>query len=80
VIAEINPILRGWGNYFRTGKPRQGVPPDRPLRPAAIAWPDAKTLRPQPSPRPVERLDARVVQANGLYRLRGTIRYPKAAS
>ena len=19
VIAELNPILRGWGNYFRTG-------------------------------------------------------------
>ena len=19
VIAELNPVLRGWGNYFRTG-------------------------------------------------------------
>jgi len=21
VIAEVNPLLRGWGNYFRTGTP-----------------------------------------------------------
>jgi RNA-directed DNA polymerase len=24
IIAELNPILRGWGNYFRTGRACQG--------------------------------------------------------
>jgi hypothetical protein len=23
IIAELNPVLRGWGNYFRTGNAAQ---------------------------------------------------------
>jgi RNA-directed DNA polymerase len=31
VIAKLNPVLRGWGNYFRTGM-LQGVSQDGPVR------------------------------------------------
>ncbi|MEY8016550.1 group II intron maturase-specific domain-containing protein [Mycobacterium servetii] len=55
VIADLNPILRGWGNYFRTGNA-------------------AKKFR-QADWYVVHRL----FNGHGLHRLRGTIRYPKAA-
>jgi RNA-directed DNA polymerase len=79
VIADLNPLLRGWGNYFRTGnaatKFRQA---DR-----YVAW----RLRRLMIKKRGRNLRARQAQAwteewfngHGLYRLRGTVRYPKAA-
>jgi RNA-directed DNA polymerase len=79
VIADLNPLLRGWGNYFRTGnaaiKFRQA---DR-----YVAW-RLKRLLIKKRGR-----NLRAGQADqwteewlhglGLHKLSGTIRYPKAA-
>jgi RNA-directed DNA polymerase len=79
VIADINPILRGWGNYFRTGnaglKFRQI---DR-----YVAWrlkrllikKRGRNLRAGQADQWTEQW----FNDHGLHRLRGTIRYPKAA-
>jgi RNA-directed DNA polymerase len=79
VVADLNPLLRGWGNYFRTGnaaiKFRQA---DR-----YVAW-RLKRLLIKKRGR-----NLRAGQADqwteewlhglGLHKLSGTIRYPKAA-
>jgi RNA-directed DNA polymerase len=79
VIAVLNPILRGWGNYFRTGnaatKFRQI---DR-----YVVWrlfrlmvkKRGRNLRAGQADQWTEEWFRR----HGLHRLRGTIRYPKAA-
>jgi RNA-directed DNA polymerase len=79
VIAGLNPILRGWGNYFRTGnaaaKFRQADD--------YVVWrlhrlmvaKRGRNLR-------AGQADAWTedwFNGHGLYRLRGTIRYPRAA-
>jgi RNA-directed DNA polymerase len=79
VIADINPILRGWGNYFRTGN-------------ATVKFQHADQYVVSRLRRLMIRKrgrNLRVGQArswtedwfngHGLYRLRGTICYPKAA-
>jgi RNA-directed DNA polymerase len=79
VIADLNPILRGWGNYFRTGN-------------AAAKFRQAddyvvQRLRSLMIKKRGRNLHAGQADAwteewfngHGLYRLRGTIRYPKAA-
>jgi RNA-directed DNA polymerase len=79
VIAELNPLLRGWGNYFRTGnaagKFRQADD--------YVVW----RLRRLMIKKRGRNLHAGQAQAwteewfngHGLHRLRGTIRYPKTA-
>jgi RNA-directed DNA polymerase len=79
VIAELNPILRGWGNYFRTGNAagKFGQVDDY------VVW----RLRRLMIKKRGRNLRAGQAQqwtqewfnGHGLYRLRGTIRYPKAA-
>jgi len=79
VIADLNPLLRGWGNYFRTGnaatKFRQA---DR-----YVAWRLQRLLIKKRG------RNLRAGQADqwteewlhglGLHKLSGTVRYPKAA-
>jgi len=79
VIADLNPLLRGWGNYFRTGnaaaKFRQA---DRYV---------VRRLHDLMVKKRGRNLHAGQAQAwteewfngHGLHRLRGTVRYPKAA-
>jgi RNA-directed DNA polymerase len=79
VIADLNPLLRGWGSYFRTGnaadKFRQAD--------GYVVW----RLRRLMIKKRGRNLRAGQAQAwtedwfngHGLHRLRGTIRYPKAA-
>jgi RNA-directed DNA polymerase len=79
VIADLNPILRGWGNYFRTGNAAKKF--------RQIDWYVVGRLRRLQVKKRGRNL--RPGQANqwteqwfndhGLHRLRGTIRYPKAA-
>jgi RNA-directed DNA polymerase len=79
VIAALNPILRGWGNYFRTGnaadKFRQidAYVVQRLLR--LLLKKRGRNLR----PRQVDQWTEEWFNGHGLHRLRGTIRYPKAA-
>ena len=79
IIAELNPILRGWGNYFRTGNSAtKFVQVDR-----YVTWKLFRLLVKKRG----RNLHAGVAgqwtdewfHQQGLYRLRGTIRYPKAA-
>ena len=79
VIAAINPILRGWGNYFRTGNAarsssRSTTMSDR-LRGLMLKR-YGRNLRPGQS----KVWTREWFEAHGLYRLRGTVRYPGLAS
>jgi RNA-directed DNA polymerase len=79
VIAGLNPLLRGWGNYFRTGNAatKSGRADDYVVY----------RLRGLMIKKRGRNLRAGQVQAwteewfngHGLYRLRGTVRYPGAA-
>ncbi|MGB8381579.1 MAG: group II intron reverse transcriptase/maturase, partial [Dermatophilaceae bacterium] len=79
VIADLNPVLRGWGNYFRTGNAatkfrqldRYVV---RRLR-GLMVKKRGRNLRAGQ----VLEWDEDWFNGHGLHRLRGTIRYPKAA-
>jgi len=79
VIADLNPVLRGWGNYFRTGnaavKFRQADD--------YVVW-RLRRLMTKKRGRNLRAGQARAwtedwFNGHGLYRLRGTIRYPRAA-
>jgi len=79
VIAGINPVLRGWGNYFRTGNAAvQLISVDRyverRLRGLRVQR-AGRSLRPGQC----EKWHRGYFEALGLIRLRGTIRYPEAA-
>lgn len=79
VIAELNPILRGWGNYFRTGNAAKKF--------NRLDWYVVRRLHRLLVKRYGRNLHAGQADAwtrewfevHGLYRLRGTVRYPGAA-
>lgn len=79
LIEQLNPILRGWGNYFRTGNAAKKF---RQIDRYVVGR--LRTLLVKKRGR---NLHAGVADQwtedwfndHGLYRLRGTIRYPKAA-
>lgn len=79
LIAELNPILRGWGNYFRTGNAAEKfIELDW-----YVAW-RLKRLLVKKRGRNLHagqaaRWTRQWLHQQGLYRLMGTIRYPKAA-
>ena len=79
LIAELNPILRGWGNYFRTGNAAaKFVQIDR-----YVVW-RLKRLLIKRKGRNLRAGEAAAwtpdwLHAHGLHRLMGTIRYPGAA-
>jgi RNA-directed DNA polymerase len=79
VIEDLNPILRGWGNYFRTGNAAKkfGQVDDyvyRRLRRIQVRK-RGRNLRAGQSGQWTSDWFVEM----GLYRLRGTIRYPQAA-
>jgi RNA-directed DNA polymerase len=79
VIAELNPILRGWGNYFRTGNAADKF--------RQIDWYVTRRLFRLMVKKRGRNLRAgqadqwteQWFNGHGLHRLRGTIRYPTAA-
>ncbi len=79
LIAELNPILRGWGTYFRTGNAADKFRTiDR-----YVAW-RLKRLLVKRKGRNLRAGEAAAwtedwLMGLGLHRLRGTIRYPRAA-
>ena len=79
VIADLNPVLRGWGNYFRTGN--AGIKFGQIDR--YVVWrlfrlmvkKRGRNLRAGQAGQWTEEW----FNGHGLHRLRGTIRYPKTA-
>jgi group II intron reverse transcriptase/maturase len=82
VIAEINPVLRGWGNYFRTGNASGKFNAvDRYVRQRLLRLLERRggQRRWRPGGRPFDPKQwphRRLVKEHGLYQLQGTIRYP----
>jgi RNA-directed DNA polymerase len=79
VIADLNPLLRGWGNYFRTGNAAiKFGQVDRyvawRLKPLLIKK-RGRNLRAGQADQWTEQW----LHGLGLHKLSGTIRYPKAA-
>ncbi len=80
VITSINPVLRGWGNYFRTGNAdREFHRIDEYVYGRVVRW-----MRRRGGQRTRYRLDAwpreRLHDEMGLHRLRGTVGYPAQAT
>jgi RNA-directed DNA polymerase len=80
VIADLNPILRGWGNFFRTGNAAQKFNQlDR-----YVVWRLGRLMRARYGrnlrPGQWKSWTREWFEAHGLYRLRGTVRYPGFAS
>ena len=79
VIADLNPVLRGWGTYFRTGNAATKFRQIdwyvmRRLRGLLI-----KTRGRNLRPGHLDQWTESWFNGHGLHRLRGTIRYPQAA-
>jgi len=77
VIADLNPVLRGWGNYFRTGNASARFNAIdgyvvRRLRNLRVRR-KGRHLRPGEA----SGWNREYFEALGLYRLRGTVKYPK---
>ena len=77
VIADLNPVLRGWGEYFRTGNAAK-----RFNQLDTYVWRRLRRLRVKRKgrhlrPGEVERWSRDYFHNLGLHRLRGTVRYPE---
>jgi RNA-directed DNA polymerase len=79
VIEDLNPMLRGWANYFRTGNAADKfIQVDR-----YVAWRLHRLMVKKHGRNlhagQVRRWTRHWFEEQGLFRLSGTIRYPKAA-
>src|SRR5215831_8401944 len=79
LISDLNPVLRGWGNYHRTGNAADKFRQvddyvGKRLR-GFLVKRYGRNLRPGRA----ELWTEDWLHGHGLYRLRGTIRYPEAA-
>jgi RNA-directed DNA polymerase len=79
VVAEVNPVLRGWGGYFRTGNAAEKLTQlDRYVEWRLRGLLVARYGRNLHAGR-AEQWTREWFEGHGLYRLRGTVRYPGAA-
>jgi RNA-directed DNA polymerase len=80
IIAQLNPVLRGWGNYFRTGNPsRQFRSIDTHV------WRRLRALRLKRKERHLQPGESKAWTREyfhelGLVRLLGTVKYPEAVN
>lgn len=80
VINDLNPVLRGWGNYFQTGNASHKFQQvDRYVRERLLRLLERRGGQRRPDFRWREWPHPRLVAELGLYRLIGTIRYPGGA-
>jgi group II intron reverse transcriptase/maturase len=78
LIAELNPVLRGWGNYFRTGNAdREFNKMDAFVIGSLRRWQHRRGGQ-RPAKRPRFTWDQ--LRGMGLYRLMGTVKYPSQAT
>ena len=76
LIDELNPVLRGWGNYFRTGNAAQKF-----NQVDTYAWQRLNRFLVKRKGRhlragEVQQWDRDFFHGHGLHRLRGTVQYP----
>jgi RNA-directed DNA polymerase len=82
VIRKLNPVLRGWGGYFRTGNASgefNAIDSYVHERLLSLLRQRGGQRRWRPGGRPFHMRDwphRRLVEEHGLYQLLGTIRYP----
>lgn len=77
LIAQLNPVLRGWGEYFRTGNAaRKFLSLDRYVADRLRRFLVKRAGRSLRAGR-AEQWTQEWFWAHGLHRLRGTVRYPK---
>ena len=79
LLGDLNPVLRGWGNYFRTGNAAK-----RFNQVDSYVWRRLRSFMMKRKGRnlkagDLERWDRDFFRSHGLHRLRGTVRYPEAA-
>ena len=79
IIRDINPVLRGWGNYFRTGNAAAKF-----NQIDSHVWRRLKGFMVKRKGRNLRAGEASrwtrdFFHGHGLYRLRGTVKYPEAA-
>jgi len=85
VIRRLNPVLRGWGGYFRTGNASDKFNQiDRYVRHRLVRLMERRggQRRWRPGTRPFRRSQwpyKRFVADHGLHKLLGTVRYPGGA-
>jgi group II intron reverse transcriptase/maturase len=80
VIRDLNPVLRGWGNYFRSGNASLKFQQlDGYVRVRLLRLLERRGGRRRKGFRWSEWPEERFVNDHGLYRLVGTIRYPGGA-
>ena len=80
VIAELNPILRGWGNYFRTGNAARKFNQIDGYVVARLRGLMVRRYGRNLKAGQASAWTREWFEAHGLYRLRGTVRYPGYAS
>jgi hypothetical protein len=79
IVADLNPVLRGWGNYFRSGNAYE-----RFNQLDGYVWQRLQSLRVKRKgrnlqPGEADRWSREYFWNLGLHRLRGTVQYPEAA-
>jgi RNA-directed DNA polymerase len=79
VIADLNPVLRGWGQSFRTGNAATRFTQLDAYVCRRLCSLRCKRKGRNLRPGEVKRWTRESFENLGLYRLRGTIRYPEAA-
>jgi RNA-directed DNA polymerase len=78
IIATLNPVLRGWGNYFRTGNAHQQFNQiDSYVYHRLGDWMDRRGGQ---RPQRMEKWTRDRFVGMGLYQLRGTVKYPAQAT
>jgi RNA-directed DNA polymerase len=80
VIADLNPLLRGWGTYFRTGNAAKKFNQIDRYVVARLRGLMRKRHGRHLRPGQWKTWTREWFEAHGLYRLRGTVRYPGYAS
>jgi len=77
IIRRLNPILRGWGNYFRTGNASAKFNAiDRYVRMRLLRVMERRGGQRRPHYRWRDWPHSRLVEEHGLHKLLGTIQYP----
>jgi RNA-directed DNA polymerase len=80
VIADLNPTLRGWGNYFRTGNAAKKFNQIDSYVLGRLRGLMIKRYGRNLRAGQTSTWTREFFEAHGLYRLRGTVRYPGYAS